>query len=79
MSQLMKKIMMIEATITAGEAQVPVTAAGLKGKKLQFSIEREFGSLAAPVQFTGEVDGDRISGKFRCKTHSGNWTAKRMR
>jgi len=69
----------IEAGLRSGNREIAVAGAGLQGGSIQFTVEQELGSLAAGARFTGEVDGDRMTGKFRSASHSGTWTAKRTR
>lgn len=69
----------IEARAATAGRTCPVSGAVLNGKKIDFRIERELGSLGPTAEFSGEVEGEAISGTFRSKHHSGRWRAVRVR
>lgn len=68
----------IAVTLKAGRKDVPITGASLRGKRVEFIAGHELGSLAAPVSFSGEVEGNRMSGKYQSGGHSGTWAARRI-
>jgi SAM-dependent methyltransferase len=69
----------IAAGLTAGNVTIPVSRALLKGRILEFTMDREWGPIEAGARFTGRVEGDVIRGKFISKSGSGGWSAKRIR
>jgi SAM-dependent methyltransferase len=69
----------VEASILATGTSLPAAEAAVKGKKIEFRIERELGSLGPIVEFSGEVDGGTINGRFRSAKHSGPWRATRIK
>ncbi len=69
----------VTITLESGNQKIPVSGSRLEGRKLEFTVDGETGSLAGGARFTGEVNGNRAAGKFKTKNLSGTWTARRIK
>ncbi len=69
----------LAVTLRSGERELPVRGCRLQGRNLEFTVDRETGSLAAGAHFTGEVNGNYAVGKFKTKNLSGSWTARKIK
>lgn len=68
----------VSVRLTAGIGAIPVSRALLEGKRLEFTVDREWGPLEAGARFVGQVEKNSIRGKFSSRSRSGNWSAKRI-
>lgn len=68
----------VRGGIRSGREGYHVTGARLSGKTIRFTAERAFGGLPAPADFTGDVEGDRITGTYRSLSRTGKWKAERI-
>ena len=67
----------VTALLQSDRKSIPVGNVRLRGKTISFTVEADLGSIAGPVEFSGEVEGSTIAGRFRAKSGTGGWTAKR--
>jgi SAM-dependent methyltransferase len=67
----------VTARLQSDGKSIPVNGARVKGKTVIFTLSADLGPVAGPAEFTGEVEGSTITGRFRAKNRTGEWTAKR--
>jgi hypothetical protein len=73
-----QQFQVIQAELKTGPKTIPLAGATLRGKAVRFTLQEESGSLSAPAEFSGTVEGEVMKGTFRSKTLSGRWTARRI-